>query len=141
MNTPKIVEEIDFRRRDLVGGAAATAAQLGIFNSAAAQTAAKTLPAVTPGARTSFGPLKQIDAGVLNVAYAEAVPADGPPVILLHGWPYDIYSFVDVAPALASASFRVIVPYLRGYGATRFLSNDTFRNGQPSAIAGAAIAL
>ena len=142
MNTPKIVEEIDFRRRDLVGGAAvaATAAQLGIFSSAAAQTAAKTLPAVTPGARTSFGPLKQIDAGVLNVAYAEAGPADGPPVILLHGWPYDIYSFVDVAPALASASFRVIVPYLRGYGATRFLSNDTFRNGQPSAIAADAIA-
>jgi len=142
MNTPKIVEEIDFRRRDLVGGAAvaATAAQLGIFNSAAAQTAAKTLLTVTPGARTSFGPLKQIDAGVLNVAYAEAGPADGPPVILLHGWPYDIYSFVDVAPALASASFRVIVPYLRGYGATRFLSNDTFRNGQPSAIAADAIA-
>src|SRR6476646_4806262 len=142
MNTRKIVEEIDFRRRDLVGGAAvtATAAQLGIFNSAAAQTAAKTLPAIRPGAHTSFGPLKQIDAGVLNVAYAEAGPADGLPVILLHGWPYDIYSFVDVTPALASAGFRVIVPYLRGYGGTRFLSNDTFRNGQPAAIAADAIA-
>src|SRR6476646_2700597 len=143
MNTRKIVEEIDFRRRDLVGGAAvtATAAQLGIFNSAAAQTAAKTLPAIRPGAHTSFGPLKQIDAGVLNVAYAEAGPSDGPPVILLHGWPYDIYSFVDVAPALASAGYRVIVPYIRGYGTTRFLSADTFRNGQPSAVALDLIAL
>ena len=142
MNTRKIVKEIDFRRRDLVGGAAvaATAAQLGIFNSAAAQTATKTLPAITPEAHTSFGPLKQIDGGVLNIAYAEAGPADGPPVILLHGWPYDIYSFVDVTPALASAGFRVIVPYLRGYGGTRFLSNDTFRNGQPAAIATDAIA-
>ena len=142
MDTRKIVEQIDFRRRDLVGGAtaAATAVQLGIFNSAVAQTGAKTLPAITPGAHTSFAPLKQINAGVLNVAYAEAGPADGPPVILLHGWPYDIYSFVDVTPALAAAGFRVIVPYLRGYGATRFLSNDTFRNGQPSAIAVDAIA-
>src|SRR5262249_34026191 len=143
MNTPKIVKEIDFRRHDLLGGAAvaATAAQLGIFNSAAAQTAAKTLPTVTPGARTSFGPLKQIDAGVLNVAYAEAGPADGPPVILLHGWPYDIYSFVDVAPLLASAGYHVIIPYVRGYGTTRFLSGDTFRNGQPSAVAVDVIAL
>src|SRR4029077_18926416 len=81
------------------------------------------------------GPLKQIDAGVLNVGYAEAGPADGPVVILLHGWPYDIYAFVDVAPVLASAGFRVIVPYLRGYGTTRFLSADTVRNGQPAALA------
>jgi pimeloyl-ACP methyl ester carboxylesterase len=142
MNTRKIVEQIDLRRRDLIGGAtaAATAVQLGIFSSAVAQTAGKSLPAITPGANTSFAPLKQINAGVLNVAYAEAGPADGPPVILLHGWPYDIYSFVDVTPALAAAGFRVIVPYLRGYGATRFLSNDTFRNGQPSAIAVDAVA-
>ena len=84
---------------------------------------------------TSFGPLKQIDAGLLNVGYAEAGPANGAPVILLHGWPYDIYSFVDVAPLLAAAGYRVIVPYLRGYGTTHFLSNDTFRNGQPSAVA------
>ena len=77
---------------------------------------------------------KQIDAGLLNVGYAEAGPADGPVVLLLHGWPYDIYSFVDVAPLLASAGYRVIVPYLRGYGTTRFLAGDTMRNGQQSAL-------
>jgi pimeloyl-ACP methyl ester carboxylesterase len=84
---------------------------------------------------TTFGPLKQVAAGLLNVGYAEAGPANGTPVILLHGWPYDIYSFVEVAPLLASANYRVIVPYLRGYGTTTFLSNGTFRNGQPSALA------
>jgi pimeloyl-ACP methyl ester carboxylesterase len=84
---------------------------------------------------TSFGGLKQIDAGVLNVGYAEAGPANAPVVILLHGWPYDIHSFVDVTPLLAAAGYRVIVPYLRGYGTTRFLSSDTLRNGQPSALA------
>jgi len=93
------------------------------------------LPAIKPGTNTSFGPLKQIDAGVLNVGYAEAGRADAPAVILLHGWPYDIYAFVDVAPLLASAGYRVIIPYLRGYGTTRFLSNETVRNGQPSAMA------
>ena len=81
---------------------------------------------VLGAASTSFGPLKQIDADLLNVGYAEAGPASGPGVILLHGWPYDIHSYVDVAPILASAGYRVIVPYLRGYGTTRFLSNDTF---------------
>jgi pimeloyl-ACP methyl ester carboxylesterase len=85
--------------------------------------------------------LKQIDAGTLNVGYAEAGPAGGPAVILLHGWPYDIYSFVDVAPLLASAGYRVIVPYLRGYGTTRFLSGDTARNGQQSVVAVDIIAL
>jgi pimeloyl-ACP methyl ester carboxylesterase len=85
--------------------------------------------------KSSFGPLKQIHAGLLDVGYAEAGPSTGSPVILLHGWPYDIYSFVDVAGILASAGYRVIVPYLRGYGSTRFLSADTFRNGQPSALA------
>jgi pimeloyl-ACP methyl ester carboxylesterase len=89
----------------------------------------------------SFGPLKQIDAGALNVSYAEAGPTTGHAVILLHGWPYDIYSFVDVAPLLASAGYRVIVPYLRGYGPTRFLSNDAVRNGQQGAFAVDAIAL
>jgi pimeloyl-ACP methyl ester carboxylesterase len=92
------------------------------------------LPSMKPGTNTSFATLKQIDAGVLIVGYAEAGPANGPPVILLHGWPYDIYSYVDVTPLLASAGYRVIVPYLRGYGTTRFLSNDTFRNGQPAAL-------
>ena len=79
--------------------------------------------------------------GVLNVGYAEAGPNGGPPVILLHGWPYDIHTYVDVAPLLASAGYRVIVPYLRGYGTTRFLSSDTLRNGQPSALALDIIAL
>jgi pimeloyl-ACP methyl ester carboxylesterase len=86
-------------------------------------------------ANTSFGSLKQVDAGVLNIGYAEAGPAGGPVVILLHGWPYDIYSYVDVAPVLAAAGYRVIVPYLRGYGSTTFLSSETFRNGQQSAVA------
>jgi len=85
--------------------------------------------------KTSLGPLKQIDAGVLNVGYAQAGPSNGRAVILLHGWPYDIHSFVDVTPRLASAGYRVIVPYLRGYGTTSFLSSETFRNGQPSALA------
>jgi pimeloyl-ACP methyl ester carboxylesterase len=84
---------------------------------------------------TSFGPLKQVNAGVLSVGYAEAGHPNGRAVILLHGWPYDIHSFVDVAPLLAAAGYRVIVPYLRGYGTTRFLSGETFRNGQPSAVA------
>jgi pimeloyl-ACP methyl ester carboxylesterase len=118
--------------------------QLGRFGSANAQSS-KTKPAVLamtkPGTNTSFGSLKQIDAGVLNVGYAEAGPANGRPVILLHGWPYDIHSYVDVAPLLASAGYRVIIPYLRGYGMTRFLSSETFRNGQQSAIAVDIIAL
>jgi pimeloyl-ACP methyl ester carboxylesterase len=135
--------DINQDRRRFFGTAAATAAaaHLGMLATADAQPARMTLPATKPGTNTSFSPLKQIDAGVLNVAYAEAGPTNGPPVILLHGWPYDIYSFVDVAPLLAAAGYRVIVPYLRGYGATRFLSNDTFRNGQPSAIAVDTIAL
>jgi pimeloyl-ACP methyl ester carboxylesterase len=89
----------------------------------------------TTASQKSFGPIKQIDAGLLNVGYAEAGPANGTPVILLHGWPYDIHSFVDVVPILASAGYHVFVPYVRGYGSTRFLSNDTFRNGQPSVVA------
>lgn len=142
MDTTKITEAINQPRRYFVGAAAVTAAaaQLGIVGSTAAQTTARQLPSVTSGTHTSFGALKQTDAGVLSVAYAEAGPPDGSPVILLHGWPYDIYSFVDVAPLLASAGYRVIVPYLRGYGATRFLSSDTVRNGQPSAIASDAVA-
>jgi pimeloyl-ACP methyl ester carboxylesterase len=95
----------------------------------------------TPATNASFTSLKQIDAGVLNVGYAEDGPANGPAVVLLHGWPYDIYSYVDVAPLLASAGYRVIVPYLRGYGTTQFLSSDTARNGQPAALAVDTIAL
>jgi pimeloyl-ACP methyl ester carboxylesterase len=89
----------------------------------------------------SFGALKQINAGVLNVGYAEAGPSDGAVVMLLHGWPYDIHSFVDVAPLLAQAGYRVIVPYLRGYGTTTFLSSITPRNGQQAVVAVDTIAL
>jgi len=146
METVRMFEEINHHRRRLFGTAAMTiaAAQLGMIGAAAAQpdkTKLTQLPAIKPGTHTSFAPLKQIDAGVLNVGYAEAGPANGPPVILLHGWPYDIYSFVDVAPLLASAGYRVIVPFVRGYGTTRFLSNDAFRNGQPLAVAADVVAL
>jgi pimeloyl-ACP methyl ester carboxylesterase len=99
------------------------------------------LPTISSGTNTPFGPIKQIDSGLLNVGYAESGPANGPAVILLHGWPYDIYSFVDVAPLLAARGYRVIVPYLRGYGTTRFLSSETFRNGQPAAIASDIVAM
>jgi pimeloyl-ACP methyl ester carboxylesterase len=88
-----------------------------------------------------FDDLKQIDAGALNVGYAELGPQQGVAVVLLHGWPYDIYSYIDVAPLLASAGYRVIVPYLRGYGTTRFLSSDTLRNGQQAALGVDTIAL
>ena len=137
------MNDINRGRRRFLGGAAATAAaaQLGMLAAADAQPAGTALPAIKPGTNTSFAPLKQINAGVLNIGYAEAGPADGAPVILLHGWPYDIYSFVDVAPLLASAGYRVIVPFVRGYGTTRFLSNDTLRNGQPSAVASDTIVL
>jgi pimeloyl-ACP methyl ester carboxylesterase len=126
-------------RRHFLGAAAVTlaAAELGIVSPASAQSGANTPAASTskPGTHTSLGPLKQIDAGVLSIGYAEAGPANGPPVILLHGWPYDIYSFVDVAPLLAAAGYRALVPYVRGYGTTHFRSTDTFRNGQPTAVA------
>jgi pimeloyl-ACP methyl ester carboxylesterase len=90
---------------------------------------------------TSFGPVKQISAGVLDTGYVEAGPADGPAVMLLHGWPYDIHCFADVTPALASAGYRVIVPFIRGYGTTRFLSDDTPRNGQQAVLAVDVVAL
>ena len=133
-------QEIHYDRRRFLGAAVMTiaAGPLGMIGSAKAQSS-KTDPtdAVTlqPGTDTSFGSLKQIDAGLLNVGYVEAGPANGPAVLLLHGWPYDIHSFVEVAPVLASAGYRVIVPYMRGFGATRFLSSQTFRNGQPSVVA------
>jgi pimeloyl-ACP methyl ester carboxylesterase len=122
-----------YDRRRFLGTAAVAmaAAQLGLARSAKAQSRNA----------TSFDSLKQIDAGVLNVGYVETGAAGGPPVLLLHGWPYDIHSFVDVAPLLAAAGYRVIIPYLRGYGTTRFLSADTFRNGEPAAVAADIVAL
>ncbi len=141
-----MAEEINHDRRRLLGTAAImiAAAQLGAIRSVSAESKQfddANLPKIGPGTHTSFGPLKQSDAGLLNVGYAEAGPADGRPVLLLHGWPYDIYSYVDVAPILAAKGYRVIVPYLRGYGTTRFLSNDTVRNGQQSVVALDIIAL
>ena len=139
-------DDINHDRRRFFGNAAMALAAAQFTFSAPAQADAATQRALDtrsfrPGMNTSFASLKQIDAGLLNVGYAEAGPADGEPVILLHGWPYDIHSFVDVAPLLASAGFRVIVPYLRGYSTTRFLSDATMRNGQPSALALDIIAL
>ncbi len=129
-----------FDRRRFLGSAAAAlaTAELGFAGTASARSApngpgASGKSAAAPHA--SFGPVKQIDAGVLNVGYVEAGPASGPPVFLLHGWPYDIHAFVDVVPTLASAGYRVICPHLRGYGTTRFRSNDAVRNGQPAAVA------
>jgi pimeloyl-ACP methyl ester carboxylesterase len=133
-------EEIDHDRRRLLGTAVLTvAAELAMIRSADAQS--PKINSIKRGTHTSFSSLKQIDAGVLNVGYAEAGPTNGPVVILLHGWPYDIHSYVDVAPVLASAGYRVIVPHLRGYGTTRFLSDGVFRTGQPSALAVDLIAL
>ena len=139
-------DELNYNRRRFFSSAAVTiaAAQFGIFGSAEAHTNNTTradLSQTKPGTHTSLGPIKQIDAGLLNIGYAEAGPATGPAVILLHGWPYDIHSFVDVAPLLASKGYRVIIPHLRGYGTTRFLSSDTMRNGQQSVVALDIIAL
>ena len=92
-------------------------------------------------ASASFGPLKQTDAGLLNVGYVDAGPPDGPAAILLHGWPYDIHGYLEVAPLLAAQGYRVIIPYVRGHGTTRFLSEETFRNGQQSVLAVDAVAL
>jgi len=130
-------EEINQQRRGFFGTAAMAVAaiQLGMIGPARAQRVAAKMPAIKPGTNSSFGALKQINAGILNVGYAEAGPANGLVVVLLHGWPYDIHSFVDTAPLLASAGYRVIVPYLRGYGTTGFLSSSAARNGQPSALA------
>ena len=138
--------DIKFDRRRCLTGLVTTvaAAKLGMIGPAHAQP-----PSAAPAeprragkeGLVSFGPLKQIDAGVLDVGYAEAGPPSGPAVILLHGWPYDIHSFVEVVPALAAAGYRVIVPHLRGHGTTRFLAGSTFRNGQPSALATDVVAL
>jgi pimeloyl-ACP methyl ester carboxylesterase len=138
-----MTETISRPRRRLFGLAAVAIAAtqfgaLGLGNAIAKPT---TVPAIKPGTNTSFAPLKQIDAGILNIGYAEAGPADGPVVMLLHGWPYDIHSFLDVAPLLTSQGYRVIIPHLRGHGTTMFLSGETARNGQQSAVASDIIAL
>ncbi|MCG2667853.1 alpha/beta fold hydrolase [Bradyrhizobium sp. GCM10023182] len=133
-----MTELIDPHRRQFLGIAAGTAAVgLGMIDLARAATEAPQSSATS----ASFDTIKQINAGVLNVGYAEAGPATGPVAILLHGWPYDIHSFVDVAPILAQAGYRVIIPYLRGYGSTNFLSSETPRNGEPGALASDIIAL
>lgn len=133
------------RRRFLgtavVGVGAMESVLSGLANAQVEKSGAPTASTNTITSSASFAEIKQIDAGVLNVGYAEVGPAKGPVVILLHGWPYDIHSFVDVAPRLASAGYRVIVPYLRGYGTTRFLSSETIRNGQQSVLAVDVIAL
>src|ERR1700742_2921545 len=139
-------EKIDRDRRGFLGTAAATlaAAQFILRGAVQAQPGNAKLAAmrpIKPGTNTSFAPIRQIDAGLLNVGYAEAGAAEGPPVLLLHGWPYDIYSFVDVAPLLASAGYPGVIPSLRGYGTTRFLSADTVRNGQQAALGADAVAL
>jgi pimeloyl-ACP methyl ester carboxylesterase len=146
VDTTACPKAVDYHRRRFFGAAALTvaAARLGMVSSAEAETSktkAPSLRSIKPGTYTTFGPLKQIDAGVLSVGYAEAGPANGPVVVLLHGWPYDIYSFVDVTPLLAAAGYRVIVPYVRGYGTTRFLSSETPRNGQQSVVAVDVIAM
>jgi pimeloyl-ACP methyl ester carboxylesterase len=132
--------DIDHHRRRFLTKAAMTiaATEFAMAGSAFAQSNRAMSPRQSTtklGTDMPFRTLKQIQAGVLTVSYAEVGPADGAPVILLHGWPYDIHSFADVAPLLAASGYRVIVPYLRGYGSTRFLSADTLRNGQPAALA------
>jgi len=139
-------EEIDNDRRSFFGKAMLTlvAGRFGLKRFAKMPitefVAEKGIGGAMSG-RASFDSLKQIDAGVLNVGYAESGPANGPPVILLHGWPYDIHAYAEVAPLLAARGYRVIVPYLRGYGTTRFLSADTVRNGEQAVIAVDVIAL
>ncbi|WP_336811813.1 alpha/beta fold hydrolase [Bosea sp. MMO-172] len=133
-------EQIISSRRNLLGALAlgAAVAPFTAIGRAHAQTRSQSsaaLPQAGQGGHATFAAIKQIKAGVLDIGYAEDGPADGPPVLLLHGWPYDIHSYVDVAPILARAGYRVLVPHLRGYGTTRFLSPDTPRNGQQAALA------
>ncbi len=120
---------------------AAEFATIGFTKTASGKIIISNEKMMKQGSGKTFDIIKQIDAGVLNVGYAEAGPANGPPIILLHGWPYDIHSFVDVTPLLISKGYRVIIPYLRGYGTTKFLSGEALRNGQQSAFAVDTIAL
>ena len=125
----------DLTRRSLLTGAAAAVALAPLVSTDEAR--GQSAPAASPGltAGTDFGPLKQVETDVLSVGYVDAGSADGPPVVLLHGWPYDIHSYAEVVPLLVASGHRVLVPYLRGYGTTRFLSADTMRNGQQAALA------
>lgn len=139
-------DTINLDRRRLLGASVTSvaAAKLGLIDSVAAKASESDQagrPRMNPASIASFGLVRQIHAGVLDIGYVQAGPADGPAVILLHGWPYDIHTYVEVAPILASVGYRVIVPYLRGYGSTRFISSQTLRNGQQSAIAVDVIAL
>lgn len=139
MLSPTPFDAIDPHRRGFIRAAAAvTLMPLAIPGRGLAQPAGGG-PDRLLGTGKGFPTLKQVQAGLLNVSYAELGPPGGQPVILLHGWPYDIHSFVDVAPALAEDGYRVLVPYLRGYGPTRFLSDASLRNGQPAALAQDAI--
>ena len=133
-------QDLNPQRRALLGMAAMGLAAVPTILSANAQPASSVAAprpdaGASGGASAAFAPLKMVRAGSLDVGYAEAGPADGPVVLLLHGWPYDIHSYVDVAPLLAAAGYRVLVPYLRGYGTTRFLSEETRRNAQQAALA------
>jgi pimeloyl-ACP methyl ester carboxylesterase len=132
-----MADSSDRNRRDFFALAAMTlaGAELVTDGAVAAETKKPARRVAAAQRPTAFGPIKQIDAGPLSIGYVEAGPADGPPVILLHGWPYDIHSFVEVAPILASQGYRVLVPYMRGCGATRFRSSESFRNAQQSAVA------
>lgn len=139
------MSENSYNRRRFINTAAIVLAVLcflsmGPVAAQRADSANGNLSQADSATKNSLGPIKQIDAGVLNIGYVEAGPKNGTPVILIHGWPYDIQSFGDVVPLLVSKGYRVFVPYLRGYGTTRFLSDDTFRNGQQSALAADMIA-
>jgi pimeloyl-ACP methyl ester carboxylesterase len=143
MDNINMREAIDQGRRCFFGAAALTftAAKLGVVGAAHAETNPAPLSVIKPGTNTSFGPPKQIDAGVLNVGYAEVGPPNGSPVFLLHGWPYDIHDYIEVAPILAAHGYRVIVPHLRGHGSTLFLETATPRSGQQAAIGVDVVAL
>ena len=130
-----MADAIDLSRRRFVGTAAATVAALQLAAIRSADASTDEDAAANLSAPPSFTTIKQIKAGDLDVGYVDEGPSDGRPVILLHGWPYDIYSFFDVTPLLTSKGYRVIIPYLRGYGSTRFLSDRAVRNGEPAAVA------
>jgi pimeloyl-ACP methyl ester carboxylesterase len=130
-------------RRRFLGTAAVglSIAELGLTGPAHAQSSRDKRALATATSNASFNDIKQIDAGALNIGYADVGPREGSVVILLHGWPYDILSFVDVAPKLTAAGYRVIVPYTRGYGSTQFLNANTVRNGEQAVLAVDTIAL